>query len=48
MRHFEATVCVGAQLIKTRVHAANAFDAKLLLQAQYGSTNIVGVVQQVN
>jgi hypothetical protein len=48
MRYFEAHVRVGAQLVKTRVQAANAFDAKLLLQAQYGTTNIVGFVQQVN
>ena len=48
MRYFEATVRVGAQLVKTRVQAANAVDAKLLLQAQYGATNIVGFVQQVN
>jgi hypothetical protein len=44
---FEASVRVGTQLVKTRVQAANAFDAKLLLQAQYGAANIVGFVQQV-
>ena len=44
---FEVHVHVGGQLVKTRVQAANAFDAKLLLQAQYGATNIVGFVQQV-
>jgi len=44
---FEANVRVGGQLVKTRVHAANAFDAKLLLQAQYGAVNVVGFVQQV-
>ena len=47
MRYFEAHVRVGGQLVKTRVQAANAFDAKLLLQAQYGAANIVGFVQQV-
>lgn len=47
MRYFEAHVRVGGQLVKTRVQAANAFDAKLLLQAQYGAVNIVGFVQQV-
>jgi len=48
MRYFEAHVRVGGQLVKTRVQAANAFDAKLLLQAQYGAANIVGFVQQIS
>jgi len=48
MRYFETHVRVGGQLVKTRVQAANAFDAKLLLQAQYGVANIVGFVQQVS
>jgi hypothetical protein len=47
MYYFEVHVRVGTQLVKTRVHAANAFDAKLLFQAQYGAANIVGFVQQV-
>jgi len=47
MYYFEANVRVGGQLVKTRVQASNAFDAKLLLQAQYGAANIVGFVQQV-
>lgn len=47
MRYFEAHVRVGGQLVKTRVQAANAFDAKLLLQAQYGAANIVGFVLQI-
>lgn len=48
MHQYQATVRVGSQLVKTRVHAASAFDAKLLLQAQYGAANVVGIVQQVN
>jgi hypothetical protein len=44
---FEVHVRVGTQLVKTRVQAANAFDAKLLFQAQYGAANIVGFVQQM-
>jgi hypothetical protein len=48
MHCFEAHVRVGTQLVKTRIHAANAFDAKLLLQAQYGAGNIVGFLQQIH
>ncbi len=44
---FEVHVRVGTQLVKMRLQAANAFEAKLLLQAQYGAANIVGFVQQV-
>lgn len=44
---FEVHVRVGGQLVKTRLQAANAFEAKLLLLAQYGAANIVGFVQQV-
>ena len=47
MRYFEATVRIGTRLVKTRVQAANAFDAKLLLQAQCGTDNVVGFVLQI-
>jgi hypothetical protein len=47
MYTFEATIRVASQLIRTRVYANNAYDAKLLLSAQYGSENVIGFVQQV-
>jgi hypothetical protein len=48
MYQYEAVVRVGTQMLKTRIYAANTFDAKNLLQRQYGSHNLVGFVYQVH
>jgi hypothetical protein len=48
MYQYEAVVRVGTQMLKTRIYAANTFDAKILLQRQYGSHNLVGFVYQVH
>lgn len=47
MYTYEATVKIGSNLVKTRVAAANAHNAKLLLQQQYGAANVIGFVMQV-
>lgn len=48
MYQYEAVVRIRGQIVKTRVHASNAFDAKLLLDRQYGAHNVVGFVHQVH
>jgi hypothetical protein len=48
MYQYEAVVRVGTQMLKTRIYASNTFDAKNLLQRQYGSHNLVGFVYQVH
>lgn len=48
MFQYEAIVRVRGQMVKTRIHAPNSFDAKLLLQRQYGAHNLVGFVFQVH
>jgi hypothetical protein len=48
MYQYEAVVRVGAQMVKTRIYAANTFDAKALLQRQFGTHNLVGFVYQVH
>jgi hypothetical protein len=47
MYTYEATVKIGNNLVKTRVAAANAHNAKLLLQQQYGAASVIGFVVQV-
>ena len=48
MYQYEAVVRVGTQMLKTRIYAANTFDAKSLLQRQFGAHNLVGFVYQVH
>ena len=48
MCQYEAVVRVGAHLVKTRIYAVNTFDARALLQRQYGTHNLVGFVYQVH
>ena len=48
MYRYEAVVRVGSQMLKTRIYAANTFDAKALLQRQYGTHKLVGFVYQVH
>jgi hypothetical protein len=48
MYQYEAIIRVGTQMLKTRIYAANTFDAKSLLQCQFGAHNLVGFVYQVH
>lgn len=43
MQTFRARVTVGAKWIEVTVQARNVFDAKALLEAQYGRGNVSGV-----
>ena len=47
MPQYEAVVNVNGRMIKTRVYAANSWDAQALLQKQYGSNNVIGFVVKV-
>ena len=48
MYTFQANVRIGNSIVFTQVKANNAHNARLLLQQQYGLTNIIGFVQQIN
>ncbi len=48
MYQYEAIIRVGTKMLKTRIYAASTFDAKALLQRQFGAHNLVGFVYQVH
>lgn len=43
MQTYKARVTVGPKWIEVRIQARNVFDAKALLEAQYGRGNVSGV-----
>jgi hypothetical protein len=47
MSQYEAVINVNGRIVKTRVYAANSWDAQALLQKQYGSSNVIGFVVKV-
>jgi len=47
MYQYEAVINVNGRMVKTRVYAANAWDAQALLQKQYGNSNVIGFVTKV-
>ncbi|WP_158268558.1 hypothetical protein [Limnohabitans sp. Rim8] len=48
MNKYEALVRIGTSMVKTRVFADNAHNAKLLLERQYGGGSVVGFVMQLH
>jgi hypothetical protein len=47
MSQYEAVINLNGHMVKTRVYAANSWDAQALLQKQYGSNNVIGFVVKV-
>lgn len=52
MKVYEVQVKVangaGTMIVKTRVMADNTFQAKLLVEQQYGKNNLIGSPRQVS